>query len=61
MLRGIGGGLDAIAVDWYSGNVYWIDVYQNVIVVADKDLQFFTHLVSVNSTYSRIAVNPDQK
>ena len=62
LFEGLSFGIDGIAVDWLTGNVYWIDIELLKIVVADPTLNYFTHITNINSDIpAKIAVNPLQK
>ena len=43
-LEHVGSNMDSIAVDWRTGNVYWIDSGLDAIMVANSDFTHFTKI-----------------
>ena len=54
-------GIENIAVDWLTGNIYWTDSAYKWVVVADEKLQYFKPIIRTEATVSGIAVDPISK
>ena len=51
-----------MAVDWFTGNIYWTDTDLRVITVADAEFNYYKHLINITSNVpAKIAINPIKK
>ena len=62
VFRGLSYGIDGIAVDWYTGNVYWTDTYIQRIIVAESNVEYYRNIISIDSNMpARMAIHPLKK
>ena len=61
VFKGFSLGIDGLAADWITGNIFWVDTKLQQIVASDNDFDEYVMLSSLdNVAAGKITVHPFQ-